>query len=72
METFFDDFEVDKDAPGIELLHDYQRVFRFGATALTIATLLTLLGLLVGARRTARRVLCCSASAGSHCWLRRR
>ncbi|MGH2953363.1 MAG: glycosyltransferase family 39 protein [Solirubrobacterales bacterium] len=51
METFFDDFSVSKNRAGLELLRDVQRVLRFGATGLVITTALTLLGLLIGARR---------------------
>lgn len=51
MEEFFDPFATDRDRGLLAFLHDYQRVFRFGATALTICTLLTLLGLLLGRRR---------------------
>jgi CHASE2 domain-containing sensor protein len=51
MEEFFDPFTIERDHGLLDFLHDYQRVFRFGATALTICTLLTLLGLLLGRRR---------------------
>ena len=51
MEWFFDPFTVRRDDGLLGFLHDYQRVFRFGATALTIATILTLLGLCLGRRR---------------------
>jgi hypothetical protein len=51
MEEFFDPFTIERDAGLLSFLHDYQRVFRFGATMLTIATLLTLLGLCLGRRR---------------------
>jgi 4-amino-4-deoxy-L-arabinose transferase-like glycosyltransferase len=51
MEEFFDPFSIERDAGLLGFLHDYQRVFRFGGTALTIATLLTLLGLCLGRRR---------------------
>jgi Dolichyl-phosphate-mannose-protein mannosyltransferase len=57
MEGFFDPFNTTKDRSGLRFLHDYQRVFRFGATLLTITTLLTLLGLLVGPRRARIGVL---------------
>jgi 4-amino-4-deoxy-L-arabinose transferase-like glycosyltransferase len=51
MEEFFDPIEVERDHGLLDALHDYQRVFRFGATALTICSLLTLLGLCLGRRR---------------------
>lgn len=54
---FFDDFSVSRDAGILGFLHDYQRVFRFGATALTLATLLILAGLFVGPRRNRIAVL---------------
>jgi hypothetical protein len=50
-DRFFDDFSVYRDVRLTAALHDYQRVFRFGATALTLATLLILAGLFVGPRR---------------------
>jgi hypothetical protein len=53
---FFDDFSVERDPGLTALLHDYQRVFRFGATALTIALLL-ILGALVAGRRNRIPVL---------------
>ena len=51
MEEFFDPFKIYRDDGLLAFLHDYQRVFRFGGTALTIVTLLTLLGLCLGRRR---------------------
>jgi 4-amino-4-deoxy-L-arabinose transferase-like glycosyltransferase len=54
LEVFFDDFEIDTAPWALELLHDYQRVFRFGATALTVCTVLSLLGLLIGPTRRTR------------------
>jgi hypothetical protein len=51
MEEFFDPIAIERDPGLLGFLHDYQRVFRFGATMLTIATLLTLLGLCLGRRR---------------------
>ncbi|MGH2952028.1 MAG: ArnT family glycosyltransferase, partial [Solirubrobacterales bacterium] len=57
LEGFFDDFSLDVERDGLERLHDYQRVFRFGATALAITTALTLLGLLAGPRRNRIGVL---------------
>jgi len=57
LESFFDDFAVDRDEPGLELLHGWQRAFRFGATALAITTVLALIGLFVGSRRSRAGVL---------------
>lgn len=51
MELFFEPFSVDTDDALIEVLDTEQRLVRFGATALSIATLLVLIGLLVGPRR---------------------
>jgi 4-amino-4-deoxy-L-arabinose transferase-like glycosyltransferase len=57
MEEFFNDFSVSKNRSGLEFLRDVQRVLRFGATALVVATALTLLGLLIGPRRNRVGVL---------------
>lgn len=57
MELFFNDFTVDEHPRQLVALHDYQRVFRFGPTMLSIATLLALLGLFVGPRRSRAGVL---------------
>ena len=57
MEEFFDPFEPRRDRGALGFLHDYQRVARFGATALTIAALLVCIGLLVGPRRNRIAVL---------------
>lgn len=57
METFYDDFTVHRSTSLLNQLHDYQRIFRFGPTLLTITTLLALLGLLVGSRRSRVGVL---------------
>jgi hypothetical protein len=57
MEEFFAPFRVHRDHAAVEVLHDYQRVFRFGAVALTIATILILVGLLVGSRRSRLTVM---------------
>lgn len=50
MESFFDDFTVHKSPGGTQFLMDYEHPFRFGATLLTLCSLLSVLGLLVGAR----------------------
>jgi hypothetical protein len=57
MERFFDPFRVSASPGTADFLHDYQRVFRFGATWLSIAALITALGLLVGSRRSRVGVL---------------
>jgi hypothetical protein len=57
MQAFFDPFRTSKSDGSLAFLHDYQRVFRFGATMLTITTLLILLGLFVGPRRSRVGVL---------------
>lgn len=57
MRVFFNPFRTTKDSGGLSFMHDYQRIFRFGATLLTLTTLLTLLGLVVGPRRSRIGVL---------------
>lgn len=55
--SFYDRFTVDRFQPGLEILHGWQRVGRFGALALAITTLLVIVGLLVGGRRSRVGVL---------------
>jgi dolichyl-phosphate-mannose-protein mannosyltransferase len=57
LETFYDDFTVHKGRAGLDFLRAWQRVVRFGATALFIATLLVLAGLVFGTRRSRVGVL---------------
>jgi hypothetical protein len=57
METFFDKFHLHRRPRGLQALHDYQRVFRFGGTLLSLAALLTVLGLCIGPRRARAGVL---------------
>lgn len=57
LESFYNDFSVHRDQTGLEFLHDWQRVVRFGGTALAITTVLALIGLLVGPRRSRVGVL---------------
>ena len=57
MEEFFNPFTVDQNPAGIRFLDTVQRLFRFGGTMLSIATLLIALGLLVGPRRSRVGVL---------------
>jgi hypothetical protein len=52
METFFGPFHPSRHPSPARAMYVYQRVFRFGATLLTLTTLLTLLGLAVGPRRS--------------------
>jgi hypothetical protein len=57
MEAFFNPFTVDQSPAGIRFLDTVQRLFRFGGTMLSIATLLLTLGLLIGSRRSRVGVL---------------
>lgn len=57
LESYYDNFTVRSSQLGLRFLHDWQRVVRFGATALFITTLLTLVGLGVGSRRSRTGVL---------------
>jgi hypothetical protein len=57
LENFYDDFSAHMRRPGLRFLRGWQQVVRFGATALFIATILTLLGLGIGTRRTRLGVL---------------
>ena len=52
LETFYNDFTVHEHRPGLEFLRGWQRIVRFGATVLAIATILILLGLAIGTRRS--------------------
>lgn len=52
MESFYNGFSVSRDAGLLGQLHDYQRVFRFGPLLLSITTMLALLGLFIGSRRS--------------------
>lgn len=57
METFFSPFSEHRRYRLINGFYDYQRVVRFGGTLLTISTILILIGLLVGTRRSRIAVL---------------
>ncbi len=48
LESFYAPFDVHPRHTGLRVLHDWQRVFRFGATLLVITTILTLIGLAIG------------------------
>jgi len=66
LETFYDRFTVQPLRSGVRFLHDWQGVIKFGAPALSITTVLTLIGLAIGPRRS-RVACCCLASAACHC-----
>jgi hypothetical protein len=51
-ERFYSDFRTHMNRTGLRFLRDWQRIVRFGGTALSIATLLVLLGLFTGTRRS--------------------
>jgi hypothetical protein len=51
MWLFFAHFSIHESHGGLVFLNDYEKTFRFGGTLLSITTLLTLIGLLVGPRR---------------------
>jgi Dolichyl-phosphate-mannose-protein mannosyltransferase len=51
-EGFYNDFSVRKNQTGLEFLRDWQEVIRFDPIALSGATLLTLVGLVIGSRRS--------------------
>jgi 4-amino-4-deoxy-L-arabinose transferase-like glycosyltransferase len=57
MEQFYNDFAVDRDRRPLELISSWQQVGRFGGTMLSIATVLALVGLVVGTRRDRLGVL---------------
>lgn len=57
METFFLPFSTHRRYRLINAFHDYQRIVRFGGTLLTISTILILIGLFVGSRRSRIAVL---------------
>jgi hypothetical protein len=57
METFFSPFSVHHRYRILDAFYDYQRVVRFGGTLLTISTLLILIGLFVGPRRSRIAIL---------------
>jgi hypothetical protein len=51
LEQYYDRFTVHPHHTGLHLLHDVQRVIRFGATWLFITTILLAIGLVLGSRR---------------------
>jgi Dolichyl-phosphate-mannose-protein mannosyltransferase len=52
LEGFYNDFTVRKNQTGLEFLRDLQQVIRFGPIVLSAATLFTLIGLVIGSRRS--------------------
>jgi len=52
LEVFYDEFTVHRFEPGLYLLRGVQRVTRFGATLLSITTVLVFVGLFIGDRRS--------------------
>lgn len=56
-EGFFKSFSVHKYRPGLDFLRGWQQVIRFGPLLVSITTLLTLVGLAVGSRRSRIGVL---------------
>jgi hypothetical protein len=52
LERFYSDFHQHMNRTGLRFLRHWQRIVRFGGTALSIATLLVLLGLFTGTRRS--------------------
>jgi hypothetical protein len=57
MEMLFEPFTAEFNTQVLAQLRSYQHVFRFGATLLTVSTLLILLGLVIGPRRNRIAVL---------------
>jgi Dolichyl-phosphate-mannose-protein mannosyltransferase len=57
LEAYYNDFNSHEYRPGLEFLRGWQHITRFGATALSITTALTLLGLAIGTRRSRVSVL---------------
>lgn len=57
LRVFFDPFTIHRRHWALELLRHWQLVIRFGGTALFVTTVLTLVGLLIGTRRSRVGVL---------------
>ncbi len=57
MEEFFAPFTPHRHPRRVEWLRHYQLIFRFGATLLSLCTLLSLLGLFIGSRRSRAGVI---------------
>ena len=56
-ESFFAPFTPHRHPRRVQWLRQYQLIFRFGATMLSLCTLLTLLGLFIGSRRSRAGVI---------------
>jgi hypothetical protein len=52
LQDFFDKFTPHRRLWGVRVLRDWQVVVRFGATALLVTTILTLIGLVIGTSRS--------------------
>jgi 4-amino-4-deoxy-L-arabinose transferase-like glycosyltransferase len=52
LERYFNDFTPSSYRPGLQFLRAWHHVTRFGATALFVTTVLTLIGLVIGTRRS--------------------
>jgi hypothetical protein len=57
LQTFYNRFTLHTYQPGLDFLRAWQRIVRFGPLALSIATVLTLIGLVIGSRRSRAGVL---------------
>jgi hypothetical protein len=57
MESFYAPFTPHRHPRRVQWLRHYQLIFRFGATMLSLCTLLTLLGLFIGSRRSRAGVI---------------
>jgi hypothetical protein len=57
MEEFFAPFTPHRHPRRVEWLRRYQLIFRFGATLLSLCTLLSILGLFIGSRRSRAGVI---------------
>jgi Dolichyl-phosphate-mannose-protein mannosyltransferase len=57
LENYYNSFSVHEYRPGLELLRGWQQVIRFGPVLVSITTLLTLVGLAAGTRRSRIGVL---------------
>lgn len=57
LNNYYTHFTVHEHPSGLRALHDWQRILRFGGTALSITTILTLIGLAFGRRRARVGVL---------------
>ena len=70
LERYYNDFTPSSYAPGRKFLRAWQHVTRFGATLLSVTTVLILIGLLIGTRRSRLGVLLFGVG-GLALWFRR-